>query len=222
MAVEFDLPPLEDVGPPPADQTPPAEVWKIDRQGREYAPRKDGRSGNVFRQGEESIAQARERDTTAAQGAGGDKRPKRKPKRPKMPDAPRKVDLKELEATIAEALKAPAMPAAMFGDEWAANHFTMSGPYLARNLVLASEHNPWLRMKLEQAATGGDAMMKMVSLVGVGGALFGYAIPPIVYWFNLPVPAKTREMFGIPPRREREPEYAASAQGPEYFAPDPA
>jgi hypothetical protein len=42
-------------------------------------------------------------------------------------------------------------------------------------------------------------------MFGVGGALVGYAIPPIVYWANLPVPDKAREMFGIPPRREHAP-----------------
>jgi hypothetical protein len=142
-----------------------------------------------------------------------DRRPRRKSKRPPMPDAPRTVDLKELEATLAEALKAPALAAAAFGDEWAANHFTQAGPYLARNLILASQHNPWLKQKLEEAASGEDAMMKVVSLVGVGGALVTYIVPPIIWWLNLPVPSKTREMFGIPDRRERKPAYAAAQNG---------
>jgi len=89
----------------------------------------------------------------------------------------------------------------MFGDEWAANHFTVQAPVLARNLVVASEHNPWLRRKLEELSTGGELAMKVITLLGVGGALFGYAIPPIIWWFNLPVPDKAREMFGIPPAR---------------------
>lgn len=195
---------LEEPIGPPAEPPPAEEAWRTSKDGSyQYVPRPKGKSGVIRRQGEETIEQARERDQLPK-----DERPKRKPKRPKMPDAPRKVDLKELEATLADALKAPAIMCGMFGDEWAANHFTISGPYLARNLILASEHNPWLRKKLEEASTGQDAMMMMISLVGVGGALFGYAIPPIVYWFNLPVPEKGREMFGIPPRREQKPSYA--------------
>jgi hypothetical protein len=199
----------EDVGPPPPAEPagngkPEPEPWNLSKDGREYVGRK-GRQGIIYRQGTETVQQARDRDATPR-----DQRPKRKSKAPKLPDAPRTVDLKELEATVAEALKAPALLCASFGDEWAAEHFTVSGPYLARNLILASQHNPWLRKKLEEAATGQDAMMMVVSLVGVGGALFSYIIPPVIYWFNLPAPAKTRELFGIPDRREREPAYAAA------------
>lgn len=180
-------------------------IWKTDSAGREYIPKPQGR-GMIYRKGGESVAEALENDAKPK-----DPRPKRKTKAPKMPQAPRKLDLKELEHTLAEALKSPAMICAGFGDEWAANHFTTSGPYLARNLVLASEHNDWLRKKLEDAATGQDAAMKVLALVPVAGALFAYAIPPVVYWFNLPVPPKTREMFGIPPRKEKPPEYASPA-----------
>jgi hypothetical protein len=196
--------------PPPDNGRPPTEAWKVGKTGKEYIGRADGRQGVIWRVDTETIEQARERDTQSAR----DKRPKRKSRAPKLPDPPRKVDLKELEATLAEALKAPALLCASFGDEWAAEHFTASGPYLARNLILASEHNPWLRKRLEEAATGQDAMMKVVSLVGVGGACFAYAIPPIIYWFNLPAPKKTRDMFGIPERRIREPEYAADHTPP--------
>ena len=208
----------EEVGPPPpppaANGQPPPEEWKRTKDGKqEYIGRKGGRSGIIYRQGDETIAQARARDSQPTK----DKRPQRKSKRPSMPDPPRQVDLKELEVTLAEALKAPAMVCATFGDEWAAEHFTASGPYLARNLILASEHNPWLRKKLEEAATGQDAMMMVVSLVGVGGALFTYVIPPVIYWFNLPAPRKTRELFGIPDRRE--PVYAADQPPP---SPEPA
>lgn len=206
MSATDDTAGLEEAVAPPPPQ-PTADAWKPDRQGREYIPRTSGKPGIIYRQGDETVEQARDRDAKPR-----DKRPKRKPKRPPMPDAPRQVDLKELEATLAEALKSPAMICATFGDEWPAEHFTNSGPYLARNLVMASEHNPWLRKKLEEAATGQDAMMKVVSLVGVGGALFAYAIPPVIYWLNLPVPGKTREMFGIPPRREHQP--APNATGP--------
>jgi hypothetical protein len=203
----------------PADAPPPRQ-WQQMKDGRDYVPRpmipgaRRG-SGIIFRQDGETVEQALARDAAreTAKQQGADRRPKPKSKRPPMPEAPKAVDLKELERTIAEALKAPAIVCATFGDEWAANHFTASGPYLARNLIVASEHNPWLRKKLEEAATGQDAMMIVVSLVGVGGALFSYAIPPIIWWFNLPVSDQARQMFGIPARRK--PTYAATPESPE-------
>jgi len=200
---------LEETAPPAAGNgTPPASelTWQTDKQGRKYVPRQDGRSGIIIRQGEETIEQAIARDQRPK---SGDKRPRRKSKRPSMPESPRKVDLKELEQELAMALRAPGAFARTFGDEWLTEHFDISAPYLARNLVLASEHNPWLRKKLEEAATGQDAMMKIMGMVGVGGALIGYAVPPLIYVLNLPVPEKARELWGMPPRRERTPEYAA-------------
>ncbi|HKD16467.1 MAG TPA: hypothetical protein VKG23_01270 [Thermoanaerobaculia bacterium] len=205
--------PAADLGEPIAPHTPPADGdagWKRDAQGRQYTSGGPGSGirGSIYRQGEETVEQARERRARDAERPR-DKRP-RKTKRPPMPDAPKKPDLKELERMLAEALKAPAMICATFGDEWSADHFVVSGPYLARNLIVASEHNPWLRRKLEEAAVGQDAMMLVVSLVGVGGALFAYAIPPIIYWFDLPVPDRARAMFGIPAKRR--PTYAATAK----------
>ena len=186
----------------------PLEEWQVARNGKQYVPKGPAQRGVIYRQGDETIAQARDRNAAAT---AGDRRPKRKSKAPKMPPAPRQIDLKEIEATLADALKSPALICATFGDEWASDHFTTTGPYLARNLIMASEHNPWLRKKLEDAAQGQDAMVKVMAMVSVGGAVFMYAVPPIIWWFNLPAPKKTRELFGIPERRqhEREPEYAA-------------
>lgn len=193
-------------GHPPPTPPPGPDEWKTSKNGKEYTSRGDGRQGVIYRQGEETIEQARARYLEEQKG---EKRPKRKSKTPKMPEGPRKVDLKQLEATLAEALKSPALICATFGDEWASSHFTTAGPYLARNLILASEHNPWLRTKLEEAATGQDAAMMVISMISVGGAAFMYIIPPVIWWFNLPAPAKTREMFGIPERKGRKPDYAA-------------
>lgn len=204
---DLDTPPdaPEAVQPP---TEPHQDAWKTSADGKEYVNKPGGARGVIWRREGETIEEAIARDARPK-----DKSPRRKSKKPGMPDPPRKADLKELEHELAEALKAPALLAASFGDEWAANHFTTTGPYLARNLIAASEHNPWLRRKLEEAATGQDAMMKVMGLVGVSGALFMYAIPPVIYWLNLPVPAKSREMFGIPPRREREAPYAVPTNG---------
>lgn len=218
--VDTDLE-TEPVLPPSSNGTeaePEAEQWRKDKNGKEYVPR-NGKPGIINRQGDETISAARARDALPKSS----KRP-RKPKRPPMPDASRKVDLKELELKLAEALKQPAIAAGMAGDEWAADHFTAAGPYLARNLVSASEHNPWLRRKLEDAATGQDAMMKIVSLMPVMGGLVLYFVPPVIYWFNLPVPETTRERFGIPARKDpdRKPDYAAAAPQPSDPGPVPA
>jgi hypothetical protein len=204
--------------PPPG--THPDQEWKTNRRtGREFVSAV-GRSGVIYREGSESVEQAHERDRrerAEREAQTGDpnvpRRGKNKPKRPAMPEASRKVDLKQLEHELAEGLKAPAIVAATFGDEWAAQHFQSAGPYLARSLVAASEHNPWLRRKLEEAATGEAAMMMMISLVGVAGALVTYLVPPVVYWFNLPVSQRTRDLFGLPPRKEPAPPYATSENG---------
>lgn len=198
-----DPQPLE---PPPFVSTEPPAEWQVDAVGREFVRKLEGR-GMLYRRGGETVEEAYAR---AADGAAPGA--KRRTRTPNLPKGPKKVDLRALELTLAEALKTPAMMAASFGDEWGADHFTRAGPYLARNLVLASEHNPWLRSKLEEASTGQDAMMKMVSLIGVGGAAITYVIPPVIYYLNLPVPEKTRAMFGVPPRKEHAPAYTAPSE----------
>jgi hypothetical protein len=185
--------------PSPAADEPD---WQLDKQGRQYV-RARGRRGIIYRSGEETVPEAFARDALPK-----DQRP-RKTRVPKKSPPPKSIDLQELERLLAETFKAPAMPAAaLLGDQWTADHFTVMGPYLARNLVVAAEHNPWLRKKLESAASGGDLAMRMVALVPLIGATFMYIVPPLVYWFNLPMPDKGREMFGIPDRK------ATHAPGP--------
>jgi hypothetical protein len=195
------------------EPTPPEPVaaedspWEVDKNGKEYVGRK-GKSGIIYRKDGETVDEARERDAKPK-----DQRPRRRTKPPKAPDPPKKLELKELEAMMTEALKQPAIIAAMAGDQWAEDHFLKSAPYLARNLIVAAEHNPWLKRWLEEASVGQEAMMKIVSLAGVGGALFLYIVPPVIYFMNLPVPNSTRAKFGIPDRREAP--NAASPPGTE-------
>lgn len=207
MTEQLEQEPQEANGAPPATE----EGWQRDGRGRLYVARPAGAKGVVFRRGDETIAEALARDATTEPGKG-DRRPRAKSKRPSMPPPPAHVDLKALEKLLSEAFSAPAMPCAMLGDQWAANHFTEQAPYLARNLVLAAEHNPWLRRKLEEMASGQDAAVKLLGMAGVAGALFGYAVPPIIHFLNLPVPPKAREMFGIPPARAPEPAHAHASE----------
>jgi hypothetical protein len=218
ITIDPIAPPSEN-GAPPAD-TPSAEGWRLDKRGKQYVPRQGGKPGIIHRQGQETIAEARARDA-----AGTEKRPRRaKTPKPKMPDAPKRLDSRELEASLTMALKAPGVLAMTLAhDEWLPDHFNMSAPALSRQIILASEHNPWLRRRIEEAATGQDAMWAVISLVGVGTALFGYMVPPLVYIFNPSfVPPSARQRWGMP---ERPPAYArtpstAQPEGPpEPFAP---
>lgn len=181
--------------PPPAEAPEASEAgWKRDKSGREYVAKPDG-PGMVFRRGQETVSEALERN---AQG-GGDKRPRRR--KPVAPPPPAAVDLRELEQLFSEAFKSPAMIAGMVGDEWLADHFVDKGPYLARNLVKASETNPWLRRKLEEMAAGGDVTVQILGTLSLAGAVILYAAPPLIYLLNLPVPARARVMLDIPERR---------------------
>lgn len=166
----------------------------------------------VMRHGNETVDEARARDAKTPR----DKPPKAKrgPGRPPKPPAPTKADLKQLEWELAEALRAPAMAAGLAGDDWAVWHFEKEAPILARNLVTAAEHNPWLREKLEAAAMGGDLMLyKLISALSVTGALVAYAVPPLIY-YGLPVPHGAREIFKVPDRRalKREQEAVRAAE----------
>ena len=198
-----EAPPVEEpaAAPPPAD-----DGWRTDANGQRFVAAK-GRRGIVKQKGTETVQEALDRDARDR-----DQRPQRKGsgKTTKKPPPPRKTDLKELEALLADAFSSPSFVCASFGDQWGANHFTNQGPLLARNLVLSAQHNPWLRRKLEEAASGGDLMTKVLSLVGIAGAFIGYAFPPIVYYLNLPVPDKAREMFGIPDKPPPDVPYGPS------------
>lgn len=203
--VETEVPP-EPLTPPGDD--PGAQGWRLDKQNRWWAPA-HGRSGKVYRRGNETLDEAHARDAKGPKDHG----PKAKPKIPKAP-APTQISLKELEFALTEALSAPAFIAGAQGDAWAANHFTESAPVLARNLTKAAEHNPWLRAKLEASMAGDLFMMRILTLMPVAAGLIGYALPPIIYYFEPKIiPDEAREMFKVPYREKKrdrkEPDGAA-------------
>lgn len=189
--------------------------WRQDKQGRQYIPRRDGRSGIVYRQGEETIDQAYDRDA---------KGPAKKPPKAKArkPPAPAAIDLKELEYALTEALQAPGMIAAMNGDEWGAQHFGHQAPRVARNLVVCSEHNPWLRTKLIAAMAGEGPLMNLMVFASLGASIFAYVVPPIIYYLNPPIPPgkparaveMVRERYRIPEEPDARPEAPAAAAAP--------
>ncbi|HWD76339.1 MAG TPA: hypothetical protein VG371_14455 [Solirubrobacteraceae bacterium] len=194
-----------DTPTPAADAAAPAPAaeWKVDAQGRSYTPA-SGRSGLIFRKGNETVEEALARDAKAPK----DKPPKPRAARAKKAPAPTRKDLAELKLQVAEALKAPAVLCAMRGHSWAANHFTREGDTLAGNLVAASEHNPWLRAKLEAMLVGDDFLINVVLSLGIASSLAAYAIPPAIYFLPPSVidrltgghSEQAREMFGVPAR----------------------
>lgn len=203
---------------PPATE-PVEQGWKTDSAGRQFINKPTGR-GMIYRRGEETVSEAVQRDAQKPDP----KPPKRK--KPKSPPPSKSVDLQALEQMLAEALKSPAMAAGMFGDEWLVNHFVDKGPYLARNLVKASETNPWLRRKLEQLATGGDAAVQVLTALSLVGAVGLYVLPPIIYLGNVNVPPTVRMLLEVPDRRPPAPPppatYNYAPPAPEPMEPEDA
>lgn len=181
------------------------DVWSVDKRGKKYVSAQ-GRKGVVYQQGSETVAEALDRDKR-----GREQRPRRKQKTPPVQPAPTKADLKELEHMLTEVLSSPAAIGAMAGDTWTADHFTTQAPVLARNVVVAAEHNPWLRRKLEALANGEAMTLQLMTIAPVVISLLVYAGLPLIYWLNLPVSEQTRLMFNIPDRRKNDAEPQAPA-----------
>lgn len=200
-----DVEPIEPAAPSPTADAPPAAGWKRDKAGREYLT-VPGRRGPLYRRGEETISERLERDQRPkdpkpkAKASKG-KASKGKAKQPPQPPAPADTDLRSIEQALGEVFQSPAMFAGLVGDVWLANHFRINGPRLARNFVVASEHNPWLRRQLETMASGGAPAMAVMTMIGLAGGIAAYAAPPLIYIFNLPAPEMARVMFDIPERR---------------------
>lgn len=210
----------------PGGERPPIALvdddgWRRDSRGRQYAAGV-GRSGIVYRQGNETVEEALARDTKGPKDTKP--RAKKKPATPKKPPAPTQQSLKELESALTDALKAPALICITLGDEWPADHLMRHAPVVARRLVIASEHNPWLRAKLEAALRGEDFMMKLITTMSVGGAMVMYALPPVLFYVDLPfVSDQARDMLGVPERERRnkqqQEESGAGAPPPAAAAP---
>jgi hypothetical protein len=106
----------------------------------------------------------------------------------------------------------------MNGDEWAAQHFTTQAPLVARNLVMCSQHNPWLREKLVAAMAGEGPLMNVMMFASLGAAVFSYVVPPIIYYLNPPfLPERGVEMMRMRyamPERHQGDEDAAVPEAP--------
>lgn len=114
----------------------------------------------------------------------------------------------ELEHALAEILTFPAVPCAMVGDEWGANHFSTQGRVFAANLAKQAEKNPTLHKWCVRIAQG-----ESVGMLAMSGAM--YVLPPLVHWGIIPLPGGVQGVIpGMPEPKEQdtdEPTPAAAA-----------
>lgn len=207
--------------PPTGVYDPVADGWKRDKKGR-WITGARGRAGTIYRQGDETVAEAVARDQEAQEN-GRPPKTRAKPKTPRPPAPTRKTD-KELEAALTESLQAPAMLAAMHGDTWVAEHVYREAPNLSRNLIAAAEHNPKLRARLEQIAGGETALGQIVMQLAIGNALIAYMVPPIIYYLGARAPARLKTAFQVPEKPMRRPtvtpEHAGDGIPPDRAQPE--
>jgi hypothetical protein len=102
----------------------------------------------------------------------------------------RSRELAQIEEGFRELLSFPSYIAGMKGDAWAANHFTVAGPDLARQLAAQCERNDQFR-KACLAVIGAQGFT-MLAL-----SLFMYAAPPLMHWGLIPGAAG----LGVPPAK---------------------
>lgn len=184
----------------------PALDWQTDGRGRRFVKAPAGhpladKGGTIYRRGDETVAGALERTARPDQ----DKKPP-KPRAKKLPKSQtNEPDLKTVEAALAQVFMAPGQVAgALLQDQWLLWHFQNRGPELARALVNAAEHNPWLRKKLLELAAGGAAAMQLHAIILLALAAAGYAIPPLAYMLGWEVPPIVQVAVGGPiPQRNR-------------------
>jgi hypothetical protein len=107
-----------------------------------------------------------------------------------------------IEQALAEIFTAPAMATAIVRDDWATQHFTVTGKELAHRIAITSERHSQLRKWCEAA-------LETESVLAVALAVAAYAIPPMIHWNILPGPDG---LLGVPrkPSKRRRPAQAES------------
>lgn len=199
ISPEADTAPAAD--PAGAARPQPDDGWQTAKNGRQFASNPGG-GWPVWRRGDESVQEALLR----AAEVKPDRAPKSKRKRQAATagaaaKAPADVagTTRKIEEACAAILTAPAIGCAMFGDEWGANHFQVQGERFAATLARSSEHNPWLRARLEKLTEGELAIAAVLTSVSLTAAAAGYIAPPVIKYMNLPVHPRARAMLGVPP-----------------------
>lgn len=139
-------------------------------------------------------------DTPPGRTDGGDPKPRRGKRVTKK-------GTQQIEEALAELLQIPAVPAAMFGDAWMAEHFTFQGRQLANRIAIVSERNPVLRSWCERMMEGESiAVLLMAGLM--------YAAPPLMHFGVIP----GGSMMGIPVLTKKQPAAPAGFPAPDDSA----
>jgi hypothetical protein len=136
----------------------------------------------------------------------------REGKAPRRRNRVTKKGTQAIEDALTEILQIPAVPAAMFGDNWMAEHFTVQGRQLANRIAITSERNPVLRGWCERAMEGeGIAVLLIASVM--------YAAPPLMHFGVIP----GGQMMGIPVLRKPQagPGPVPAAEQPHTSAREP-
>lgn len=94
----------------------------------------------------------------------------------------------DIEQALAEILTAPAMIAAIQGDQWAIQHFTVNGRELAHRIAEVSERHSQLRKWCEGLLEGESVFL-------VGMAAVAYVIPALIHYNLVPGPDG---LLGVP------------------------
>lgn len=139
------------------------------------------------------------------------------PRKPRRRRVSKQVT-QQIEDALAEMLCLPAVPAAVFGDQWAADHFTTQGREFANKIAVMSERYPELRKWCERLMGGESAAVLLF-------AALMYAGPPLVHWGIIPMKPEGAALMGIPVVRRRakrsapEGSSAAATEWPERPGP---
>ena len=136
------------------------------------------------------------------------------PEKPKRDKPPRKrpvatskgvATTQEIEDAFAEILALPAIPFAISGDDFCANHFTVASRDFASKIAAQSEKNATLRKWCERLVDG-------ESLAVLLFAAMSYALPPMIHHNIVPGADGMRAIFGVP-ERETDTEMDESLNG---------
>lgn len=145
---------------------------------------------------EAAEAAAAEALKKAEPAPGGDTAPGAEPGAGSAPRKRNRVTKKgtqQIEDGLREILQMPAVPASIFGDQWAADHFTQQGAAFANRIAVVSERNPVLRGWCEKALAG-----ESLAVLLMAGVL--YAGPAALHFGLIP----GGELMGIPVMRRKQ------------------
>lgn len=113
--------------------------------------------------------------------------------------------IRQLEDRLTQLLSMPALPMAMVGDAWPAEHVAKKAPPLAHQIVEAAKERPALLSRLlSLLEASGPAEL----LIAAGM----YLIPLLIYYGVIPGGPILRSQFNIPDRQEVQQQNAMNMQ----------